>query len=171
MRKRYLLFTCVLLAAMLIVGACGQKSTEKKEIPLSENKTINEGFPLTIEDALGNTVTLAKKPEKVAVISGQLIDLFCSLGGSTICSVTLDELTAAKDTAGQLPVIGSTSAPDLVKIIDLQPDLVIAEFGLQNDMVFMLQQSNIPVIALNLEGEENKKKTVKILKEVAGIKS
>ncbi len=169
MRKRFLFVFGLLLAAILILGACGPKSTETKENPVPGNQAAGRGFPLIIDDALGTSVTLAKKPEKIAVISGPLLDEFYSLGGKSICTVTPDEFTTKKDTAGQVPVIGTTSNPDMVKIMELQPDLVIAEYGLQNDVIFMLRQGNIPVIALR-SGEQDMKETLDIMKKVAGIK-
>lgn len=136
--------------------------------PAQESAT-SKGFPMTITDIMNNTITLKQKPQKVAVISGPLLEMFDSVGGKSICTVHPDELSSApKDTAG-LPNIGRAANPDMIGILELEPDLVIAEAGVQNEIVTTLQKSKIKVIALKSKGDANRSKSLGIMKAIAGL--
>lgn len=131
--------------------------------------TEKAGFPLTLTDMLGNKVKLEKKPEKIAVISTGLLKLFNSVGGASICAVEPEEGNDIAAFTKDLPKVGKASSPDIVGILELEPDLVFAEAELQNEAVSMLQKNNIAVIALKLDSKENSEKALKLMKKAAGI--
>lgn len=135
----------------------------------SEESTISKGFPMTIRDMMNNTVTLKQKPEKVAVISGPLLEMFYGLGGKSICTVNPEELKAPLADAGQLPSIGKAANPDIIAILELEPDLVIAEAGVQNEIVTTLQKSKLQVVALKSKGDANREKSLNLMKAIAGL--
>ena len=130
---------------------------------------MKTGFPLTLTDMLGNKIKLEKKPEKIAVIATGLQELFYSVGGASICSVKPEEGSAEVDSAKHLPKVGKASNPDIVGILELEPDVVFAEAELQNETILMLQKNEINVVALKLDNDENKKSALKLMKEAAGL--
>lgn len=150
-------------------GDVGNSSNADASTEKNESSSVNKGYPLTVTDMLGKTVKLEKKPQKIAVISGKLLDLFHSVGGTSICSVEPEDGNTAADSAEQPPTVGKASNPDIIEILELEPDLVFAEAGLQNGVVSILQKNGIPVIALKADDQNNMQETVRIMKEVAGI--
>lgn len=120
--------------------------------------TVSEGkgYPVTITDMYGNEVTLEKKPEKIAAISGTFLGVLYDLGGKSICTSETGGGAPVdpKDIEG-LPVIGKVYKPDIEKIVALQPELVIAQFGLQNGVIPVLEQSKIKTLALHMRTYED----------------
>lgn len=123
-----------------------------------------EGYPVTITDMYGNKVTLEKKPQKIAAISGTFLGLLYDLGGKSICTSETGggAPVRAEDVEG-LPVIGKVYRPDIEKIVGLQPDLVIAQFGLQNGVIPVLQQSNIHALAFNMRTYDDVIEHIKVM--------
>lgn len=143
-------------------------ASEPAALPVEET-AVSKGFPMTVKDMMNNSVTLPQKPEKIAVISGPLLEMFCGLGGKPICTVHPDEIQSPLQDAEQLPSIGRASNPDIIAILELEPDLVIAEAGVQNEIVVTLQKSHIKVLALKSKGDANRDKSLGIMKAIAGL--
>lgn len=149
-----------------------------KEIESDENNVDkkNEGnkegkkeYPLTIIDMSGNKVKLEKKPEKIAVISGKLLELFYSAGGVSICGVVHEDGKSVNDNMKDLPTIGKESNPDIIEILELEPDIVFIEVGLQNAIASHLKKNDIVVVSLESGSEDKNKEAIRIMKEAAGI--
>lgn len=120
-------------------------STEPEPNQVQEAK---KDYPLIIRDMLGNDVKIAKKPERIAVISGKLLELFYSAGGESICRVETEEGKPVDEGMKSLPTVGKESNPDIIEILELEPDLVIVEAGSQNAIASDLKKNEIIVIAL-----------------------
>jgi iron complex transport system substrate-binding protein len=123
-----------------------------------------EGYPVTITDIYGNEVTLEKKPEKIAAISGTFLGVLYDLGGKSICTSEIGGgAPVDQEDVKDLPVIGKVYNPDIEKIVALQPELVIAQFGLQNGVVKVLEQSNIKALALHMKTYEDVKDNIRAI--------
>jgi len=120
-----------------------------------ERMSEGKGYPVTIEDMLGNKVTLVKKPERIAAISGTFLGVLYSLGGKSICMAEPGGGSPIPAGSENLPIIGKVYKPDVEKILEMTPDLVIAQFGLQNSIVPALKQSGINVLTLNMRTYED----------------
>jgi len=144
-------------------------STAVAEKSEKNGTSMSSGFPLTITDMIGNEVKVEKKPENIAVISIELLELFKSAGGVSICAVEAEDGSAEAAFAKSLTKVGTASNPDIFGILELEPDVVFAEAELQNEAVTMLQKNNITVIVLKLDSKESNEKALKLMKEVAGI--
>ena len=106
MKKRFVLVG-MLLALVLIMGACGHKNTVTKENTQSTSSSTSQA-PLTITDKDSVAKDGAKQTGN---------DLTAAKDGA---KQTGNDLTAAKDDAKQLPVTGSTANRNLEKNIELQ---------------------------------------------------
>ena len=144
-------------------------SAIKTENNTGSSSEVKKNFPITLEDMLGNKVELPKKPEKIAVISAGLLELFYSAGGKSICTVQKEDGSEGPDCAKELPVIGKASNPDIIGILELEPDVVFAEADLQNETITMLQKNEITIIALKLDNEDNRSKAIQLMKDAAGL--
>ncbi|WP_138204813.1 ABC transporter substrate-binding protein [Haloimpatiens lingqiaonensis] len=134
------------------------------KLTMSEGK----GYPVTIKDVMGNEVTLKEKPKKIAATSGTFLGLLYAVGGESICTADLSGGSPAPKGTEKLPKIGQVYNPDVEKLISLKPDLVIAQFGLQNKLVPALKQSNIPVLALNMRTYDDVIENLKVVGRIAG---
>lgn len=125
----------------------GMAEMSKSSITVSEGK----GYPVTVTDKLGNSITFENKPEKIAAVSGTFLGLLYDLGGESIC--TTDYRGGAPvpvDKIKDLPVVGAVYNPDLESIIGLSPNLVMSQFGLQNRLAKSLKESKIPTLTFHM---------------------
>ena len=159
-KKNIIFAAMAVIFLVMILSGCGQK----KDADVNESK----GYPVTITDMLGNTVTLEKKPEKIAAISGTFLGLLYSLGGESICAAEFGGGSPIPEGAENLPTIGRVYRPDVEKIIGHQPDLVIAQFGLQNSVVPALKQSGINVLSLNMRTYQDVLDKLRIMGRIIG---
>lgn len=134
-----------------------------------ENDKNEKAYPTVITDMLGNHVEIEKKPEKVAVISEKLFELFHSVGGVSICGVVPENGKSVNDNMKNLPMVGKESNPDIIEILELEPDIVFVEAGLQDFIAFNLKKNDVVVISLEVGSEDKNKEAIRIMKEVAGI--
>ncbi len=151
-------------------GTMGAMNTQEGE-GTEETFSSGTGYPLTITDRLGNTITLTKKPEKIAVLSGTNINLFYAVGGKSICTQTISGNLIVPEEVKSLPDIGNSYRPDIEKILALSPDLVIAQYGLQDSIVPALQQSKVPVVSVRMRSYEDVQNKARLFARILGTES
>ncbi len=162
MKKKYL---AVIVVALLCMCMCMFGCTKKEEV-MDETLTSNvetkteeakslqtevvEFEAITLTDDLGNTVVLEKIPERIAAISGTNLGILYSIGGESIAK---PDGKGSLDPVGTeaLETVGAVYNINIEKLVSLHPDLVIAQVGLHNKLVPILEQSNIPVIVLEIK--------------------
>ncbi len=111
-------------------------------------KTAGEGFPVTFVDDLGCTITLTETPERIISLAPSNTEILFALGlGDNVIGVTeycnYPSETEAKEK------VGSYTTPHIEKIVDLNPDLVLAAYGNPTGTVEVLKRFNLTVVGLN----------------------
>ncbi len=95
---------------------------------MSENQTTTENPYLTVIDGEGRTVVLPDVPERIIVLTPGYAETLYAIGcGDKIVGV--DNGTAEKGyppEVRQKPTVGKAWNPSLEKIIEMEPDLIIA---------------------------------------------
>lgn len=128
---------CALLVLVLAAGAiagCGQ--TGSTEPPRSPGAASGQGsaFPRTIEHAMGKT-TIKEKPQRIVALDRTFTDAALALDakvvGHTTFTPSSPELPSYLQRAGGkyaqgAKVVGLLSQPDLEKIVQLNPDLIVS---------------------------------------------
>lgn len=116
--------------ALLATTSCGAPAAP------SEPSTAagSAGFPLTMEHAMGSA-TIDAKPQRVVALDGSYIDAALLLGADLVGYVQYrqdpnapfapylgDVAAATKDSVN----VGTLAEPNLEKILELQPDLIVS---------------------------------------------
>ena len=118
-----------------------------------------DGYPLKVIDALGTEVELAAKPERIAVMSGTLLNIWYDLGGDSVCtsdiSNNLKVLRERKDEMLALPSAGAVYQLNLEALIATHPDLIITQTGVQTSAAAKLKQMGYTVIETNAKTIES----------------
>lgn len=161
MRKIKSLFAIVLSAVccLMFLGGCG---SEKKDTA----RASSEGAYLTVTDEAGRTVTLAQKPERIIPLSASFLEPLHAVDGKIIARVSAK--TGIPDEDKNLPEVGNVYNINLEKVIEQQPDLVIAYKGMNDKFVSTFADNNIPVIVLDMRTYDQVKRTVDVLGQIAG---
>ena len=119
---------------------------------LDKSKTKVTNYPLKVVDAFKRTITLNKEPQRIISISPSISQIVFALGkGDKLVGRTdyCDYPASVKNVAS----IGGLVNPNIEKIVELKPDVVIASDLINKDIVAKLESLNIKVVIFY--GEES----------------
>ena len=107
-----------------------------------------ELFPVTITDDLGNEVFIPAEPERIVSLSPSNTEILYALGlGDRIVAVT--DHSDYPEEACEKPSVGGFSSPSIEKILEAEPDLVVASHGNAAELKDKLKDEGLTVIVLN----------------------
>ncbi|HHW45557.1 MAG TPA: ABC transporter substrate-binding protein [Clostridiales bacterium] len=129
MPKKLLL---VLLCAVLVVFACGCSDDTDN---ISSSQPIPD-YPVTVAN-----VTLESCPQRVVSLSPSITSVINELGSSA----QLAGVCNCSSTDKELPRVGTADLPDITRILNLNPDLILSNTTLPFDIAERLQLEGIPV--------------------------
>ena len=129
-------------------------------------KTDNLGR--TYVDDLGRKVSIDTNPQRVASLLGSFADLWVLAGGEPVASAddAWDDFGLELDAVN----LGKTKAPSLEKLLESDPDLVLASANTQADLDLMptLEASGIPVLYFDVSDFEDYLRVLQICTELTG---
>lgn len=151
--------TIGLLVVMLsVIAGCG---TEKNAMTGDEDYAA-------ITDDLGRVVKLTKKPERIVVLSASFLEPLHAVDASIVGRPS--SKTNVPDFAKDLPEVGAVYQIDVEKILALQPDLVIANKGMNEKFVALMESNNVPIIVMDMKSYDNVKNEVSVFAQITGEK-
>jgi len=116
-------------------------------IGISGISLANE-FPLTITDDLNREVTITKQPERIISLSPANTEILFALElGKKVVGIT--NICNYPAQAQEKEKIGDYNNPNLEKIIELEPDLILASHGNPTELIDQLERLNYTVVGLN----------------------
>jgi len=133
-----------LISALLFVALAGCSPVAEEPAIMGNNGT----FPLQIEDQVGRVVVIEKLPEKIISLSPGNTEILYALGlADSIAGVT--EYCDYPEAAKEKPKVGGFSTVDLEKIVEIQPDLVLAGNIHEEEVIPALERLGFPVITID----------------------
>ena len=144
---------CVILCLLLLTGCAA----------------VAPGEGMTFTDDTGAAVTAPYEPQKVAVLTSSLADLWLTAGGAVHITVG-ETLERGFLEEAVLVDAGAGKTVDLERLIGERPDLVIcsAELAGQLECAEALRTAGIPVAAFSLETFEDYLRVLKIATQLLG---
>lgn len=142
MKKRLLLIISIITMSIMLLTSCGSKNTESKKTEV--NKSL---YPMKITDSYNREVTLEKKPERIISIAPNITETIAALNAESKL-VGRTEFCDYPESIKSVESIGTLSEPNIEKIVELKPDLVIASTHFKKETVQKLEQLNIKVLVL-----------------------
>lgn len=152
MFKRKSIISIVLVVfACVVLSACGNKATDTKVNTTTKEATAVV-YPLKVVDSYNRTVTIESEPERIITIAPNITEAIYALGkgGNLVGRSDYDDYPT--EVSG-VASIGSLLKPNIEKIVELKPDVVIASTHFDKAVVKKLEDLNIKVLVLY--GEEN----------------
>ncbi|EES91028.1 ABC transporter substrate-binding protein [Clostridium botulinum] len=146
-RKREVLSLFLTLA---IIFTCTFLFTGCVNKPVKENKTeISESvnYPLKIKDSYNREVTIDKEPTRIVSIAPNITETVFALGKGEKLVGKTDYCDYPKDVK-KVQTIGSLTKPNIEKIVELKPDVVIASTHFKKEVLSKLEKLNIKVLVL-----------------------
>lgn len=161
-------FITILLALILVFtfAACGKTEVGKESDTQQTGEQLNEGntqqkdeqsksgvtYPITIKDSYEREVVIEKEPEKVISIAPNITETIYALKRSEKL-IGRTDFCDYPENVMQVASIGSLTEPNIEKITELKPDLVIASTHFKKEVLQKLEEMNIKVVVLY--GEES----------------
>ena len=135
--KKLLLGSIALVMIVLALAGCG-KSTS------SSSATTKE---LTFN---GQTYTVPKDPQKIAVLSNSVLSMLYAVDGKAISRVSTTDALPPEIEA--LPVLGQTANINMEQLLGLNPDVVLGLENQHKKYEAQLQSSKIPTVLIDYDG-------------------
>ena len=123
-------------AAAIALAACGATP------PTSSSNTTSVAFPVTINEAAGATVTIAKQPHRIVSLSPTATEMLYAINAGAQV-VAVDEQSNFPANAPTTKLSGFT--PNIESIASYNPDLVVASDD-ASGLVHGLGALNIPTL-------------------------
>ena len=178
--KKIVLLLLGLVLVMRVFTACSSTNTKDLDVPAVKDDTnpveddvdkssieygvtINEDS-VSFIDGRGEEVTINKKPERTVILYNSFLELWMANGGNVIgkleASADQDEIPGIED----VEVIGKLGTISVEKVISVEPDLVFLNASLpsQMELIPLLEENNIQVIALEYVGLDDYLKNVRL---------
>ncbi|CUB20472.1 Vitamin B12-binding protein precursor [Bacillus subtilis] len=165
MKKLAGIWTALLLAAVMMAG-CGNTADQKD----SKAKQKTEVFPVTIDDASNQDVTIKKEPKKIVSLMPSNTEITYALGlGDKVVGVTTND-TYPKEVK-KVEKVGDMNV-NVEKVISLKPDLVLAHessMSASADAIKQLKDAGITVLTVNdAQSFSEVYKSIEMIGESAG---
>lgn len=162
MKKWLSLICCALLA--LTLAACTPQNAATSSSQQKSNGTYAE-----ITDDLGRKITLTEKPQRVVVLATSLMNFSDAVDGDLVGRPTvMAEGEKAPARYENVPEMGAVYNASIEKILSVKPDLVFASSTQHQKLIPLLEQNNIPVIALKTKTYDDVKRNMTIMGQVYG---
>ena len=134
------LFVC------LFLSGCHQNDAKTNNPPQTSTKTPG-GFPRTVTDGRGKSVTIPAAPQRIVSLAPSNTEILYALGlDSRIAGVTAQcdfpPDAKKKPNVGGYPISAE-------KVLVLNPDLVVTVGSINTKETEALEQAHIPVVAVN----------------------
>ena len=105
-------------------------------------------FPLTITDDLNREVTILKQPKRIISLSPANTEILFALGlGEKVVGIT--NVCNYPSQIKEKEKIGDYDNPNLEKIIELEPDLILASHGNPTELINQLEELSYAIMYLN----------------------
>jgi iron complex transport system substrate-binding protein len=153
-RKISIIFSTIILFTALFTSCGGTTTTSTNTttttttITTATTATATTTAPVVINDQIGRTVTLSTtNPQRIVSLSPSTTEILFALGlNDRIAGVT--DYCNYPPEAKQKPSVGDYTAPNMEKLIALNPDLILVTEEQENDVLPQLVSKGLTVIGI-----------------------
>lgn len=156
LRKPIMLLAITLVMAFAFTG-CTKPELEPVAGP-SE-------YPLTITDSYDRQVTISSEPTRIISLAPSNTEIIYALGlGDSVVGVT--DVCNYPEAALEVAQVGGFFGPNVERIIELDPHIIIADSLTGKETVEQLAQLGFPVIAIRSDNIAHLMENIELLGEV-----
>lgn len=141
----------LIITTLVMVAGCSQTGPADSSSSKGASAEAS-AYPLEIKDSHGRTVVIEKKPERVVSIAPGITESIFAIGKGEVLVGRTDYCTYPKETDG-IESIGGMQDPNIEKIVELDPDIVIASAHFKEETLEKLEELGLKVVVLY--GEES----------------
>lgn len=158
-----------ILSVLLVISLFAQVlvGCSRQEEPIKDDELY-----YSFTDALGNTVKLKEKPQRVVSLVGSYAQTWVLAGGDLV-GVTNDVVNEGRmDLSSQTKLVGTVKEPNAEEIIALSPDFVLLSPDIENQVKLseILDLSGICYAYFKVEHFEDYLDMLKVCTDITGEK-
>lgn len=149
--NRIFSFFCMAVFWLCLVSCAANPSVSDISLTSSEgSKNSLTSYPFTMMDSYGNTAEIIEEPQRIVSCAPNITELLFDLGvGQRVVGRT--DYCNYPDEVFLIESVGSIDMPSIEKIVELEPDLVIASSIFAKDSYDQLIGLGIPVVVFHEE--------------------
>jgi iron complex transport system substrate-binding protein len=144
LKKLFSIILCLILVVSITACAKAPAEPGTKAAAKVPNQTT---YPLTIKDSYDRDVVISKEPKTIVSVAPNITETVFALGKSSELIGRTDFDTYPNEVKN-IQSIGGLQNPNVEKIAELKPDIVIASAFFPKEVVTKLEELKIPVIVL-----------------------
>lgn len=146
--KKYILLITIVITIFL--AGCGASNTGTSNTGNNgKNESLkNTTYPLKLKDSTNKEVTIQSEPKRVVSLSPNFTETIFDLNKQNILVGRTDFCNYPKEVS-KVQSIGTITDPNVEKIVQLKPDLVIASNLTKPNNLKKLEQLNIKVLTIS----------------------
>lgn len=133
----------MICSCLFSFSACNKKTVNENKKEVSTSVT----YPLTIKDSYNREVTIEKEPSRIVSLAPNITEILFALGCGDKLVGRTNYCDYPKETKN-ITSIGSLTKPNIEKIVELKPDVVIASTHFRKDTLNKLEKMKIKVVVL-----------------------
>ena len=164
--KNITLYLLLLLLVVSLIG-CGPKDKVEEGLQVEDIEEVVSDYPMEIEDGFGNKETIEEEPMKIVSLAPHNTEILFALGlGDKVIGVT--SYCDYPEEATTKEIIGGFKEFNLEKIVELEPDLVLAYGPGDEEENKVLRQAGIKVLGFMPETIEEVIADMKTIGKITG---
>lgn len=169
------LLPLALLVTLVLLGGCRPTTTQPAPAApgpaapyTAGNLPSSAGFPLTITDDVGATMTFERAPQRIVSLAPSLTELLFALGlGNRIIGVT-NWCKYPPEALGK-PKVGGYINSSLEQIVSLTPDVVFCTRGTPQTFMQSLRGSGIKTFAVDQTNLQQITTSITVIGQLCGV--
>lgn len=150
------IFSLIAVMVIFFMAGCGNDKVE----------SVPDKVFAIIDDDAERKVYITNKPERIAVTSASFLEPLHEVGGNIVGRPA--SKTNTPDWAKNISEIGHVYQIDVEKLLACAPDLVIINKGMNEKLLSVLDENNIPALVLDMKTYDDVKREVKIFSQLTG---
>ncbi len=167
MSKKIYVAMIMLFTLALILGGCGQTAVPEGEEPAADLIQAEAEGPLVVIDQMGREVVIDGIPQRLISLSPSNTEIAFALGLSErIVGVT--EYCNYPPEAQEKELIGGFATPNIERIVELEPDLVLAS-TIHEEAVTQFEALGITVLVIESATLTELYTSISLMAELTGV--
>lgn len=138
------LICCIIIISL---GACTNKKAAPDNNDSGNNSSKTTSYPLTFKDSYGRNVKIDKEPVRIVSVAPNITEILFALDMKNKLVGRTEFCNFPEDTKN-IQSIGGIQTPNIERIVELKPDLVIGSSLFTKEAVEKLQSLNVNVVII-----------------------
>ena len=156
MKKKLTILTILIVSLAMIMGGCQATNTEATPSPTASGTSTPAPKPTVVEtsyvvtDSQGTEVAFEDTPKTVVSLAPNITEIIFAIGCENKLVARTDWCNYPEAIADYASV-GNIDQPDVEKIIELQPEVVILTEMTMQELALQIKDAGIPIVVVDEE--------------------